>query len=52
VREQCEVGTNLGITTIGIGIGVNVGDVYSQSVYVDNISELASVSLKQIKLAA
>jgi len=52
VREQCEVGTNLGITTIGIGIGVNVGGVYPQSVYVDSISELASVSLKQIKLAA
>jgi cobalamin biosynthesis protein CobT len=52
VREQAEVGTNLGITTIGIGIGVNVGGVYPQSVYVDNISELASVSLKQIKLAA
>jgi len=52
VQHQCEIGSNLGITTIGIGIGVNVSGVYPQSVYVKDVSQLASVSLRQIQLAA
>jgi hypothetical protein len=52
VRESCRAAANLGVTTIGIGIGVDVSRVYPQSIYVDDISQLASVSLKQIELAA
>lgn len=52
VKRQCDIGANLGITTIGIGIGVDVSGVYPQSVLVRDVSELASVSLRQIQLAA
>lgn len=52
VKHQCTIGANLGITTIGIGIGVDVSGVYPQSVLVRDVNELASVSLRQIQLAA
>lgn len=52
VKRQCEIAANLGITTIGIGIGVDVSHVYPQSVYVDDVNQLATVSLRQIQLAA
>lgn len=51
-KEQCEIGARLGITTIGIGIDLNVGDVYPQNVTVSNLSELGAVSFNKIKLAA
>lgn len=51
-RQQCEIGARLGITTIGIGIDLNVGDAYPQNVTVSNVSELGAVSFNKIKLAA
>jgi hypothetical protein len=51
-REQVEVGERLGITTIGLGIEHNVGHVYPQHASVQDLSQLGSVSFKQIKLAA
>ena len=51
-REQVQVGERLGITTIGIGIEHNVSHVYPQNASVRDLSELGSVSFKQIKLAA
>ena len=51
-REQVEVGERLGITTIGLGIQHNVGHVYPQHASVQDLSQLGSVSFKQIKLAA
>jgi Mg-chelatase subunit ChlD len=50
-RNQVEVGNRLGITTVGVGIGVDVSDVYDQSVLVTNVKDLGNVSFKQIKLA-
>jgi hypothetical protein len=50
-REQVKVGERLGITTIGVGIGMDVSRVYPQCVNVNNIQELGAVSFKQIKLA-
>ncbi len=52
VREQCKVGERLGITTIGVGIELDVSGVYPQAVMVRDASDLGAVSFKQIKLAA
>ena len=52
VRNQCEAGNNLGITTIGIGIEQDVKHVYPQSVRITDVGDLGTVSFKQIKLAA
>lgn len=51
-KEQCEIGARLGITTIGIGIDLNVSDVYPQAITVSDMSELGVVSFNKIKLAA
>jgi len=40
------------VTTIGIGIGTNVSDIYGQAVTVKDIADLGNASFKQIKLAA
>jgi hypothetical protein len=51
-REQCESGTRLGITTIGVGIDLNVSHVYPQAVTVSDLADLGQVSFSKIKLAA
>jgi len=51
-RLQCEIGERLGITTIGIGIQEDVSRVYPRAIKIDNLEDLATVSFKQIKLAA
>lgn len=51
VRKQCESGDRLGVTTIGIGIEQRVDGVYPQCVHVNDVSELGTVSFKQIKLS-
>lgn len=50
-REQCETGARLGITTIGVGIDLDVKDVYQQNVTVTDISQLGAVSFNKIKLS-
>jgi Mg-chelatase subunit ChlD len=52
VRQQVASGNALGVTTIGIGIGTDVADIYGQAVTVRNIADLGNASFKQIKLAA
>lgn len=52
VRRQCMTGYNLGVTTIGIGIQVDIGNVYPQSINVRQSDDLGTTSFKQIKLAA
>jgi cobalamin biosynthesis protein CobT len=52
VRQQVASGKALGVTTIGIGIGTNVSDIYGQAVTVKDIADLGNASFKQIKLAA
>jgi nitric oxide reductase activation protein len=51
-REQCLSGTRLGITTIGVGIDLNVSNVYPQAVTVTDLADLGQVSFSKIKLAA
>lgn len=49
-HEQCNVGERLGITTIGVGIGLDVSKVYPQSVNIEDAKQLGTVSFKQIKV--
>ena len=51
-RAQAVSGANIGITTVGIGIGSDVSRIYAQSVQVKNGGNLGDASFKQIKLAA
>jgi len=51
-KEQVITGEKMGITTIGVGIFHYVGNIFSQHASVCNVSDLAEVSFKQIKLAA
>ena len=51
VRKQVQIGDRLGITTIGIGIELDVSGVYKQAIKIKNANDLAVVSFKQIKLA-
>jgi hypothetical protein len=52
VRAQCGAGVNLGITTIGVGIELDVSESYPVSVRVKDAANLGEVAFKQIKLAA
>ena len=52
VHQQCIAGANLGITTIGVGIALDVSDSYPVSVTVRDAANLGAVAFKQIKLAA
>jgi cobalamin biosynthesis protein CobT len=50
---QIKTGERLGIPTIGVGIGYDVQSIYGpNSVQINSVEDLASVALKQIKLAA
>lgn len=49
---QVKSGTNLGITTIGIGIKANVADIYPNNVRVDDVQSLGKMAFDKIKLAA
>lgn len=51
-KAQAISGANLGITTVGVGIGSDVSRIYAQSVQVKNGGNLGDASFKQIKLAA
>lgn len=58
VFNQCVIGQNLGITTIGVGIFEHLGEnryipaMFPQHIYISDLSDLASASFRQIKLAA
>jgi cobalamin biosynthesis protein CobT len=51
-RDQCNAGTRLGITTIGIGIQENVSRVYPNAVQVNNLADMGTVAFNRLKLAA
>lgn len=51
-RAQCHSGARLGVTTIGVGILENVGHVYPNAVYVNNVADLGTVAFNKLKLAA
>jgi hypothetical protein len=50
-RANVDALERLGVTVIGIGIGLDVSGVYPNNVRVNDASALASTSFKQIKLA-
>jgi cobalamin biosynthesis protein CobT len=50
--DQAIAGHNLGITTIGVGIGGDLSRMYKNNILIRNYSDLADASFKQIKLAA
>ena len=52
VKNQCKAGENIGISTIGVGIALDVSDSYPVSVTVQDAANLGAVAFKQIKLAA
>jgi cobalamin biosynthesis protein CobT len=52
VRSQIKQGNNLGITTVGVGIELDVSSVYENNVCIRDIKDLANASFKQIKLVA
>ena len=51
-HDQCNAGSRLGITTIGIGIQENVSRVYPNAVRVDNLADMGTVAFNKLKLAA
>ena len=52
VYKQCQSGERLGITTIGVGIGLDVSPAYPQNVCVRDTADLGTTSFNKIKLAA
>jgi nitric oxide reductase activation protein len=50
-RANVDTLERLGVTVIGIGIGLDVSGVYPNNVRVNDATSLASASFKQIKLA-
>jgi Mg-chelatase subunit ChlD len=50
--KQVEAGTKLGVTTIGIGIKANVGDIYPNNVRVDDVQSLGKMAFDKVKLVA
>ena len=51
-RDQCNAGSRLGITTIGIGIQEHVSHVYPNAVRVNNLTDMGTVAFNKLKLAA
>lgn len=51
-RDQVRIGARLGVTTIGVGIGLDVSGVYDNNVLVNDLSQLGAVSFDKIKLVA
>ena len=50
--EQIATAKRLGITTIGIGISLDVSGVYEQCINVNDVADLGTATFKNIKLAA
>jgi Mg-chelatase subunit ChlD len=51
-KAQVKAGEALNISTVGIGIAHDVAHIYPKSIRIDNATDLANASFKQIKLAA
>ena len=51
VRDQVKTGERLGVTTIGIGICSDVSNLYTNSINIDRVEDLAKSTFNQIKLA-
>jgi Mg-chelatase subunit ChlD len=51
VRDQVKTGERLAVTTIGIGICSDVSNLYTNSINIDRVEDLAKSTFNQIKLA-
>ena len=51
-REQCRAAQALGITVIGVGIGVDVSHIYPNTVRINSVADLGNTVFNQVKLAA
>jgi len=51
-RAQVASGEALGISTVGIGIDMDVKDIYPKSICIRSAEDIGNASFKQIKLAA
>ena len=51
-HSQVAAGERLGITTIGVGVQLNVSGVYPNNIHVEDAADIGKASFKQIKLAA
>jgi len=51
-RAQVASGEALGISTVGIGIDMDVKDIYPKSICIKSAEDIGNASFKQIKLAA
>jgi hypothetical protein len=51
-RHQVDMGERMGVTTIGLGIHMDVSSVYPNNVTVNSIASLGTVAFSKIKLAA
>lgn len=51
-KEQCRAAQALGITVIGVGIGIDVSHVYPNSIRINSVSDLGNTVFTKIKLAA
>jgi len=51
-RHQVDMGERMGVTTIGLGIHMDVSSVYPNNVTVNSIASLGTVAFNKIKLAA
>jgi len=49
---QVKAGESLGISTVGIGIGLDVEHIYPKSIRIKSAEDIGNASFKQIKLAA
>ena len=49
---QVKAGEALGISTVGIGIGLEVNHIYPKSICIKSADDIGNASFKQIKLAA
>jgi Mg-chelatase subunit ChlD len=49
---QVKAGEALGISTVGIGIGLDVDHIYPKSICIKSADDIGNASFKQIKLAA
>ncbi len=51
-RDQVETGKRLGVKTFGVGIGLNVSNVYPRAVLVRDVTDLGRIMFSKFKEAA
>jgi len=52
VIAQIAQGDALGITTVGVGLGIDLSDIYKNNIHVSDVDNLGTASFDKIKLVA